>query len=406
MIIESVKDTTAIPEYRAGTVIKVVGVGGAGGNAVNCMIRAGLTDVEFIAVNTDIQALAGSLASTRVPLGTKLTNGRGAGGIPQVGEDAANEDAALLQERISGADMIFVTAGMGGGTGSGAAPVISRLAREMDILTVGVVTTPYSYEGAVRLENAEHGIKKLRDMVDTLLIIPNDLLSQVSKPGTRLVDGFECANGVLRQGVQGISDIVMKVGYMNTDFADVKVIMDGKGDALMGIGTGNGENRAIDAATAAINNPLLKNIRIDGAKNLLINVTAGSDLLQEEFDEINTFITANSHARANRIIGYVIDETMESEVQVTVVATEFLPTESARTDEQAMPTEEREEALGSVDGTGQSNKYISLDEWSNMINGSQMLEDDMPNGEFPVVPESGQHVLQIPTILRQQKAGK
>lgn len=403
MTIESVEDTNNnIPAYRADTVIKVVGVGGAGGNAVNCMIRTGLADVQFIAVNTDIQALENSLASTRVPLGTKLTNGRGAGGVPKIGEDAAEEDLALLQECISGADMIFVTAGMGGGTGSGAAPVIARVAREMDILTVGVVTMPYSYEGFVRRENAECGVRKLRENVDTLLLVPNDLLSQVSKPGTRMLDGFLLANDVLRQGVRGISDIVTKPGLINIDFADVKTIMYGKGDALMGIGIGNGDNRAVDAATAAINNPLLKSIRIDGARNMLINVTAGSDLTQDEFDEINNIIIANAHEKANRIIGYMIDESMESEVQVTVVATEFVNLDEKKEDVVSSSS------VGSARSAGESAQYISLDEWAHILGGAQTPEDtSRPDQEYnPTTAKSEQHMLRIPTILRRQKAGK
>lgn len=405
MRIESVEDTTTsnnIPAYRADTVIKVIGVGGAGGNAVNCMIRTGLTDVQFIAINTDIQALENSLASTRIPLGAKLTNGRGAGGIPKIGEDAAEEDLALLQECIAGADMIFVTAGMGGGTGSGAAPVIARVAKEMDVLTVGVVTMPYSYEGFVRRENAERGVQKLRDNVDTLLLVPNDLLSQVSKPGTRMLDGFTLANDVLRQGVRGISDIVTKVGLINIDFADVKTIMYGKGDALMGVGTGSGDNRAVDAATSAINNPILKNIRIDGAKNILINVTAGSDLQLEEFDEINKIIIANSDEKANRIIGYMIDESMESEVQVTVVATDFMNADNRKEDVESELSDKKTRS------TEESAPYISLDEWTQIINGSQVLEDNtQTDREYtPTIAKSGQHALQIPTVLRRQRAGK
>ena len=377
-----------MPSYDVGTVIKVVGVGGAGGNAVNCMIKAGLDNVQFVAVNTDIQALQGSLAATRIPLGAKLTNGRGAGGVPQIGEDAAQEDTNLLQEHISGADMVFVTAGMGGGTGSGAAPVIARLAKEMDILTVGVVSTPYSYEGAVRRENAEYGIGKLRETVDTLLIVPNDLLSQVTKPGTGVLGGFALANDVLRQGVQGISDIVTKRGEVNIDFADIKTVMYGKGDALMGIGIGNGENRALDAATAAINNPLLKNIRIDGAKNILINITGSSDLTLDEFDEINKIIISNSHEKANRIVGYGIDESMDCEVRVTVVATEF------GDHDQQHDVQSNGSVAASASADRQTPNYVSLDEWSHIINGAQALESEAQSDN-----------LRVPTVLRQRQRG-
>jgi cell division protein FtsZ len=268
------------------TVITVVGVGGGGSNAVNRMIDAGLPDVNFIAMNTDQQALSGSYAEIKIALGQKLTGGLGAGGNPDVGESAAIEDTDHIRELLSGSDMVFITAGMGGGTGTGAAPVIAGIARELGILTVAVVTRPFSFEGIRKQKIAQGGIDKLREQVDTLITIPNQHLLTIVEKNTPIRQAFLVADDVLRQGVQGISDLITQAGDINIDFADVRTIMKGKGDAIMGIGIGTGANRAVDAATNAINNPLLEDANIEGAKGLLVNVSGGSNFALNEYQEV------------------------------------------------------------------------------------------------------------------------
>ncbi len=305
------------------TVIKVVGVGGGGSNAVNRMIAMGLKNVSFVAVNTDQQALHNSNAETRFAIGTKLTGGLGAGGVPDVGEKAALEDQDGLQTLLKGADMVFVTAGMGGGTGTGAAPVVAHIARQLGALTVAVVTKPFDFEGKCKMQLAEEGIAKLRQEVDTLITIPNQHVLKIAEKRTPIREAFFMADEVLRQGVQGISDLITEPGEINIDFADVRTIMKGKGDALMGIGTGSGENRATDAATNAINNPLLEDARVEGAKGILVNVTGGFDLCLSEFEEVLKIITANADDDALIISGTSIVESMNDRVKVTVIATGF-----------------------------------------------------------------------------------
>lgn len=377
---------------RNPTVIKVIGVGGAGGNAVNCMINTGLEGVQFITVNTDVQALEGSLADIKLPIGTKLTEGLGAGGDPSMGEKAAQEDRSIIQEHISGADMVFVTAGMGGGTGTGAAPIIADIAKEMDILTVGVVTTPFDIEGAVKQNYAATGITRLRETIDTLLIIPNNSLFSVMKPGATLLESFNAANNVLRQGVQGISDLITQTGFINIDFADVRTVMYGKGDALMGVGTGNGSNRAIDATTSAISNPLLKDIRIDGARHILVNVSGGEDLGLEEFSEVHRLITANTDNDAHHIIGLTIDKAMDSEIKVTVIATGFAMDSSIKN--KKTDTDQAKSALG-------QNEYVSLDEWKHIVDGPVVFEHEQTEQPKTDIIESMGSDLQIPAVLRQ-----
>lgn len=305
------------------TVIRVIGVGGGGSNAVNRMVDARLRDVDLIAVNTDLQALKGSRAQTRLPLGSKLTGGLGAGGNPEIGESAAEEDTEAVKALIAESDMLFITAGMGGGTGTGAAPVIARVARELGILTVAVVTTPFSFEGRKKAKLAEEGIAKLREHVDTLIIIPNQHLLKIVERNTPIKQAFLVADDVLRQGVQGISDLITKPGEINIDFADVRTIMRGQGDALMGIGRGQGENRAVDAATNAINNPLLEDANIDGARGMLVNVTGGPSFTLSEYEEVMQIITANADAEVHVIAGTGVDESLEDELVVTVIATGF-----------------------------------------------------------------------------------
>ncbi len=302
--------------------IKVIGVGGGGNNAVNRMIAAGLNGVEFITVNTDAQALMHSQAPHRIQIGEKLTKGLGAGANPDIGEKAAQESRDEIIKALRGADMVFVTAGMGGGTGTGAAPVVAECAKEVGALTVGVVTKPFSFEGRRRQGQAELGTSKLKEKVDTLITIPNDRLLQVADKRTSMIDAFRIADDVLRQGVQGISDLIAVPGLINLDFADVKTIMTDTGSALMGIGYGAGDNRAVTAAEAAIQSPLLET-SIEGAKGVLLNITGGPSLGLLEVNEAAAIISDAVDAEANIIFGAVINEQFQDEVRVTVIATGF-----------------------------------------------------------------------------------
>jgi len=302
--------------------IKVIGVGGGGNNAVNRMIAAGLNGVEFISVNTDAQALMHSQAPYRIQIGEKLTKGLGAGANPEIGEKAAQESREDIIKSLRGADMVFVTAGMGGGTGTGAAPIVAECAKEVGALTVGVVTKPFSFEGRRRQGQAELGTAKLKEKVDTLITIPNDRLLQVADKRTSMIDAFRIADDVLRQGVQGISDLIAVPGLINLDFADVKTIMTDTGSALMGIGYGSGDNRAVTAAEAAIKSPLLET-SIEGAKGVLLNITGGPSLGLLEVNEAAAIISDAVDSEANIIFGAVIDEAFQDEVRVTVIATGF-----------------------------------------------------------------------------------
>ncbi len=303
-------------------VIKVVGVGGGGTNAVNRMVGAGLSGVEFIAVNTDAQALLESDADLKIQIGSKATRGLGAGADPAVGHAAAQETRDELKEALKGADMVFVTAGEGGGTGTGAAPVLAELGRELEALTVGVVTRPFAFEGRRRAEQAELGIQNLRDRVDTLIVIENDRLLQVVEKRTPVKEAFRIADDILRQGVQGITTLITEPGLVNLDFADVRTIMRDAGSALMGIGSASGEGRAAAAATAAVSSPLLETT-LDGATGVLLNITGGSDLGLFEVNEAAEVVTSHADPNANVIFGAVIDEGLKDEVRVTVIATGF-----------------------------------------------------------------------------------
>lgn len=302
--------------------IKVIGVGGGGNNAVNRMIIAGLKGVEFIAVNTDAQALQLSQTNQKIQIGAKLTKGLGAGANPEIGQKAAEESRDEIIQALKGADMVFVTAGMGGGTGTGAAPVVAEVAKELGALTVGVVTKPFTFEGRKRMNQAEMGIQNLKSKVDTLITIPNDRLLQVIDKHTSMVEAFRIADDVLRQGVQGISDLIAVPGLINLDFADVKTIMKDTGSALMGIGVASGENRATESARMAISSPLLET-SIEGAKGVLLNITGGTSLGLFEVNEAAEIISQAADPEANIIFGAVIDERMEDEVRVTVIATGF-----------------------------------------------------------------------------------
>ncbi|HEY2106006.1 MAG TPA: cell division protein FtsZ [Candidatus Binataceae bacterium] len=306
-----------------GARIKVIGAGGCGGNAVNHMISAGLRNVEFISVNTDIQALQNNIAPVRLQIGQQITRGRGTGGNPEIGRKAALEDEERLREVLSEAEMVFVTAGMGGGTGTGSAPVIARLARESGALTVGVVTKPFQFEGRKRMTQAEDGMRELKAAVDTLITIPNQRLLSVASRNTPLREAFQRADEVLLQAVRGISELVTVHGLINLDFADVRSIMAEMGLAMMGAAAACGENRAVEAAQRAISSPLLEDLSIKGARGLLINVTGGSDLSLYEVNEAASLIQEEAHEDANIIFGAVIDDQLSDEIRVTVIATGF-----------------------------------------------------------------------------------
>ena len=302
--------------------IKVIGVGGAGNNAVNRMVEAGIRNVEFVAVNTDRQALSLSKANSKIQIGEKLTRGLGAGANPDIGAQAAEESRAEVAEALKGADMVFVTAGMGGGTGTGAAPIVAQTAKEMGILTIGVVTKPFTFEGKKRLFQADRGIDNLKGKVDTLVVIPNDKLLQVIDRKTSIVEAFRMADDVLRQGVQGISDLIAVPGLINLDFADVKTIMLNQGMAHMGIGRASGENRAEDAAKQAIQSPLHET-SIEGARGVIINITGGSDIGLHEANTAAELVQRSADPEANIIFGTVTDDSMGDEIQITVIATGF-----------------------------------------------------------------------------------
>lgn len=309
-------------ELEGFAVIKVVGVGGSGGSAITRMINSKLRGVDFIAINTDAQALAFNEAPVKIQIGKDTTRGLGAGADPEIGRKAIEENKEEVYEALKGADMVFVTCGMGGGTGTGAAPFVADIAKELGALTIGVTTKPFSFEGQRRMKIAELGIAEMRDKVDTLITIPNDRLLQVIDKKTSLFDAFGIVDDVLRQGVQGIADLITLHGIINVDFADVKAIMSDAGSALMGIGRGSGDNRAIEAARAAIDSPLLE-LSIDGAKGILFNITGGPDLGMYEIDEAAKAITEAADADANIIFGAIIDEAMQGEVKITVIATGF-----------------------------------------------------------------------------------
>jgi cell division protein FtsZ len=307
----------------SGARIKVVGVGGGGGNAVNRMIEAGIEGVQFLVANTDLQALKNSRASVKIQIGEKLTRGLGAGGDPEVGRQSALEDTEKIIEALEGADMVFITTGLGGGTGTGAAPILASLATELGALTVAVVTKPFRFEGRRRQRQGEQGLNELRECVDTVITIPNERLLNAVARGTPFLESFKLADDVLRQAVQGISDIITVPGLINVDFADVKTIMAGMGMALMGTGSAAGENRALEATQRAISSPLLEEASIEGAKGLLVNVTGGTDLTLFEVNEAMSIIHDSADPDANIIFGAVLDERLADEMKITVIATGF-----------------------------------------------------------------------------------
>ncbi|HEY3092778.1 MAG TPA: cell division protein FtsZ [Vicinamibacterales bacterium] len=321
---------TLDPAARRGAKIKVIGVGGGGSNAVNRMMEVGLTGVEFIVANTDAQALDHSRAAIKLQLGQKLTKGLGAGADPNIGRQAALEDTDMIIQALSGADMIFVTTGLGGGTGTGAAPVIASLASELGALTIGVVTKPFKFEGKKRAQHAEMGLEALRDCVDTIITIPNERLLSVVDRRTSITDAFGLADDVLRQAIQGISDLILVPGLINLDFADVKTIMSGMGVAMMGTGVADGDRRSMQAAERAVSSPLLEDSSVNGARGVIINVTGGPDLSLVEVNEASCVIQEAAHEDANIIFGAVIDQNLSGKVKITVIATGFDRFGSAR----------------------------------------------------------------------------
>jgi cell division protein FtsZ len=363
------------------TVLKVIGVGGGGSNAVNRMIAGGLKNVEFIAANTDQQALQMSKAKIRL-------------GVPEVGEKAALEDEERIRDALAGADMVFITAGMGGGTGTGGAPVVARVARELGALSVAVVTKPFDFEGKRKMALAEEGIIRLREEVDTLIVIPNQYLLKIVERRTPIREAFLMADDVLRQGVQGISDLITEPGEINIDFADVRTIMKGNGDALMGIGLGEGDNRAVDAATNAINNPLLEDAKIEGARGILVNVTGGADFCLSEYEEVLKIITASADSEALVIAGTSINELLADELRVTVIATGFNSERSRR----AAPVAAAAAPAGQKSQGG--GDIISYDEWVKLRKG---VASGRPAGDFLLGRNSREADLNVPTVLREKK---
>ncbi|KAA9025956.1 cell division protein FtsZ [Niallia endozanthoxylica] len=361
--------------------IKVIGVGGGGNNAVNRMIEHGVQGVEFIAVNTDAQALNLSKAEVKMQIGGKLTRGLGAGANPEVGKKAAEESKEQIEEALKGADMVFVTAGMGGGTGTGAAPVIAQIARDLGALTVGVVTRPFTFEGRKRATQATGGISSMKESVDTLIVIPNDRLLEIVDKSTPMLEAFREADNVLRQGVQGISDLIAVPGLINLDFADVKTIMSNKGSALMGIGVASGENRAAEAAKKSISSPLLET-SIDGAQGVLLNITGGSNLSLYEVQEAADIVASASDQEVNMIFGSVINDNLKDEIVVTVIATGF-------NEEVMMQAKPLRPSLG------QPQKPVT-----NTVKREPKREEPPVEQTRVSAPQQGEDVLDIPTFLR------
>lgn len=374
------------PELENVACIRVIGVGGGGCNAVNRMIKEGINGVDFVAINTDNQALLLANAPMRVRIGEKLTRGLGAGGHPEVGEKAAEESVDELYEVLKGSDMVFITAGMGGGTGTGAASVVARVAREQGALTIGVVTRPFLFEGSKRSTSAEHGIEKLKEQVDTLIVIPNDRLLELTDRRMSLADSFNMADDVLRQGIQGISELITVPGLINLDFADVKAIMSQGGAALMAIGHGEGEERARIAAEQAISSRLL-DVTIDGAQGILFNVTGGPSLSLYDVNQAAAIIRETAHPDANMIFGAVIDETMGDEMRVTVIATGFERTLSRR---QMLQTQYGRPASPPVSHAQPQPVAVPV---------SQPAREPEPE---PVQPRFAPNNLEIPAFLRRR----
>ncbi len=370
--------------------IKVIGVGGGGGNAVNRMIASRITGVEFLAANTDLQALKASHAPARVQLGAKLTKGLGCGADPDIGRQAALEDTEHILEAIEGADMVFITAGLGGGTGTGGAPIVASLASELGALTVAVVTKPFTFEGRRRQMQAEEGMRELREQVDTLISIPNDRLLQTVERSTPLADAFNVADDVLRQAVQGISDLITVPGLINLDFADVRTIMRGMGDAVMGTGIAEGEKRAEEAAHKAISSPLLEEASVKGARGVIINITGGEDMSLVEVNDASSIIHGEADSEANIIFGAVVDPRMQGRMKITVIATGFhRPASSAK--RTVTPVDIANYKRPAEMAVGSEGFYRK---------GSDALSMDL---DFGAIEQEGGEDLDVPTFLRKGK---
>ena len=375
------------------TVIKVIGAGGGGSNAVNRMLECNIQYVDFIVANTDVQALNYSKAPMKLVIGSKLTGGLGAGGKPDIGEKAAMEDTEIIANAVRGAHMVFITAGMGGGTGTGSAPVIAKIARDQGALTVGVVTKPFAFEGRAKMRTAEAGIEKLRQNVDTLVVIPNQHLLNLVDSKQTIKDAFVMADDVLRRAVQGIADIITKNGLVNIDFADVRSTMAGQGDALMGVGTGSGENRAVDAATNAINNPLLEDSHIEGATRILVNIYAAEMPSTVEVNDIMEIVTANAHPDVETIHGITVDEndeSMKDKITVTVIATGF-PTDTDPIQGVMQKQGQSAESAAQPESLHTSflqNDFISASEWAKLQTPQQPILPGLGprNAGIPAAP--------------------
>jgi cell division protein FtsZ len=396
---------------KTNATIKVMGIGGGGGNAINNMISAGLDGVEFIAANTDFQVLEQNMAPQKLQLGANSTRGLGAGGNPEVGAKATQEDIDRIRDALQGCDMVFITAGLGGGTGTGGAPIVAQVCRELGVLTVAVVTKPFGFEGKVRMRKADDGVKALRQVVDTLITIPNDRLSSLADRRATLLDMFKRADDVLLYAVKGISDLIMKPGLINVDFADVRTVMGEMGLALMGTGIAKGENRAVQAAQQAISSPLLEDISINGARAALINISAGPELGMHEFEEASSIIFKEVHDEAQIILGTAIDPSLEDELRVTVIAT-GIGKEDLRAE-----TEPRHRSIRVVGGTGFAGEldYDYLGIPSIIRQNEQMAgyETRQEAGEKPMGKKKGffkrfagtgreDEDLNIPTFIRRQ----
>jgi cell division protein FtsZ len=379
------KTVEVSPDVTPVARIKVIGVGGGGGNAVNRMIKANLKGVDFITVNTDAQALYYSEAPHKVNIGKATTRGLGAGSNPTVGQHSAEESSEEIKSLIEGADMVFITCGLGGGTGTGAAPVIAELAKELGILTVGVVTKPFTFEGPKRKSQGEEGLKALKEKVDTLITIPNDRILSIIDKKTPITEAFTVVDDVLRQGVQGISDLITIHGMINVDFADVKAVMENAGSALMGIGYGSGENRAVEAAKAAISSPLLE-MDIEGAKGILFNITGGTDLSMFEVDEAARIITEAADPDATIIFGSVINDNYTGEIKITVVATGFDEAAKQRKMQQA----------------SNFNNATKTNDSETPSYGSSDNQNGFKSTGFPAPSESSENELDIPAFIRRK----
>ena len=391
-----------------GAKIKVVGVGGGGTNAIATMISLGLGGVDFVAANTDNQALDHNPAPYHIQLGTELTKGLGAGANPEVGKKAALEDSAKIAEMLHGADMVFITAGMGGGTGTGAAPVIANIAKEAGALTVGVVTKPFNFEGKKRRKNADKGISELKEAVDTLICIPNQRLLYVANETTTMLDCFKKADEVLYQAVKGISDLINIRGLINLDFADVRTVMCNKGLALMGTGIASGENRAIEAARKAISSPLLEDVAINGATGIIINITGGPDLTLFEVNEASSLITEEAHEEAEIIFGSVIDENLKDEVRVTVIATGFNPEAKVAAESIVINTQSQPEIQSEVQklAVEEVQSQVTTTVASPIVQKKEPLSEDLKSAR-QLAREIGKRFFEteeydIPTFLRRQ----